>query len=264
MLGLGTFEQAPGGPAHPVGVKGISAAIELGYRHIDSAMFYGTHRDIGAAVAASGIDRSEFFLTTKVYRDRLARDDVVADCRRALAELGTEYLDLYLIHWPNDDIAMSETLEAMSALVAEGAVRDVGVANFTRSNLARAIEVSPVSIAVNQVELHPFLSQTELRTFCAEHGVAVTGYAPLAQGAVLTDSRIASIASEQNRSPAQVALRWLVQRGVAAIPKSSTRSHLAENLEVFDFALSPTDLRHLDAMDRNRRIFQWDVARFDE
>lgn len=267
VIGLGTFEQLPNRERQDnrVGADIIARALRVGFRHIDSAIYYDTHGEIRQALVETGVPRSDVFITTKVYRDKLAYDDVLTECERSLQELGTGYLDLYLMHWPNNDIPMADTFRAMGRLLEEGSVRDIGVANFTRPNLRKALDAAQVPIAINQVEYHPLLNQQQLLNFCTGHGIQLTAYAPIAQARVLDEPVLQDIGSRLHRSPVQVSLRWLVQKGSSAVPKASSDAHLAANLDLFDWELSDDDMQAIDTMGRDQRFFNWDaVAEFSK
>jgi diketogulonate reductase-like aldo/keto reductase len=244
--------------------RAVEAALELGYRHLDTADNYGNQEPVGAAIKASGIARGELFVTTKVPRERLRFDDVIRTCENSLRELRTDYLDLYLVHWPNNDIPMEETFRAMARLLDDGRIRAFGVSNFTASRLERALALEIAPIAMNQVEYHPLLNQTDLHQFCEANGVAITAYSPLAQGKIADEPAVREVARRVGRAPGQVTLRWLYQRGIVAIPKASSREHIRENLEVLDFELPPEEFRAMDTIDRWVRLINWDVAEFDK
>jgi diketogulonate reductase-like aldo/keto reductase len=239
VLGMGTWNAS--GDALE---KSLRAALEMGYRHIDTADWYRNHSEIGNVIR--DIDRSELFITTKVHRADLAYGNVLRVCEKALNELSTEYIDLYLLHWPNDDIPIAETMKAMKRLVDEGKVRSVGVSNFNIRRTTEAIEASEVPVSVNQVEFHAHLYQKELLEFCRKKGVIVTAYCPVGRGTVLSDPVIKKIAAKAGRTPAQVALRWLAQHGLAVIPKSMNESHIKENMDIFGWELSSTDMESID------------------
>ncbi|NKB67873.1 MAG: aldo/keto reductase [Candidatus Latescibacteria bacterium] len=260
MIGLGTYEQISSSQRHIVDKEILLRALRLGYRHIDSAIFYQNHDQIRLALAESGVARPDVFITTKVYRNKLAYDDVLAECERSLAELGTDYLDLYLVHWPNKDTPMAETFRALGRLVEDGVVRDIGVANFTRANLRRALEASQTPIAVNQVEFHPYLYQKALLQFCRDNNVHLTAYAPIAQTRILDEPVLQRIGAAHDKSPIQVGLRWLVQKGVAAIPKASSQAHQAANLDVFDWNLADGEMAQIDGIEKHMRLFDWEEA----
>lgn len=258
VIGLGTYQQHPDYSKSVADSEIIIRALRVGFRHIDSAIFYETHAEIRRAIQESGTDRSELFITTKVYRNKLGYDDMLAECERSLEELGTDYLDLYLVHWPNKEIPMEETFRAMGRLIEEGNVRDMGVANFTRINLRKALDASQTPIAINQVEFHPLLYQEKLLHFCEANGVKVTAYAPIAQALVLDESVLQDIGKTHGRSPVQISLRWLLQKGLAAVPKASSEAHLAANLDLFDWELTDGEMQRIDGIGKNQRLFDWD------
>ena len=261
VIGLGTYEQLPKGTGRRrLEDDGIARGLRLGYRHIDSAVYYGNHESIPRALAATGVPRADVFITTKVYRDKLAYDDVLSECERVLTELQTDYLDLFLAHWPSDDIPMAETFRGMARLLDEGLVRDMGVANFTRANLRLALDASPAPIAMNQVEFHPLLYQAPLLEFCHEHDVHVTAYAPIAQGQVLDEPVLQQIGAAHGRSPVQVSLRWILQKGLVAVPKASGDAHLLANLDLFDWTLSAAEVEAIDGIGKKVRIFNWEAV----
>jgi len=265
VIGLGTYEQLPDRGRNIVGKEILTRALRIGYRHIDSAIFYQNHDEICQALEESNIARSEVFISTKVYRDKLAYDNVLSECERSLQELGTDYLDLYLVHWPNRDIPMEETFRALRRLVEEGTVRDIGVANFTRINLRKALDASGTPIAINQVEFHPYLNQEALRQFCRDNSVNMTAYAPVAQARILEEPVLQRIGANYDKSPIQVGLRWLIQKGLAAIPKASSDVHLAANLDLFDWELTGDEMHQIDSIGKQQRLFNWDeVAEFSK
>lgn len=234
-------------------VEAVRQALDVGYRHIDTASEYGNEREVGRGMEDAGVPRDEIFLTTKVWWDRLRHDDVLASATDSLEQLATEYVDLLLIHWPNDDVPLSETLTAMQQLVDEGRVRHIGVSNFTPPLLQRAVELADVRCL--QVEYHPFLAQDELLTLARRHQLVLTAYSPLAQGKVLGNATLRDIGNRYGTSPAQVALRWLVQQErVAAIPRSASAEHRSANLRIFDFALTDEEMRDIAGLARGDRM----------
>ena len=269
ILGLGTCEQLWGEEAKRRGhfatlqTDSILLAFEVGYRHVDSAILYGNHESIGKAIQESGLNRSEIFVTSKVYRADMHHKGVIQGCEQALRELQSDYLDLYLIHWPNDDIHLAETLGAFKLLVEQGKVKDVGVANFTTKNLKKALDIAEVPISVNQVEYHPYLNQTRLLDFCRAHKITLTGYAPIAQGKVVEEPCLVEIGNNHGKSSVQVSLRWLVQKGLVVIPKATSRSHLEQNFDIFDWELSSDEMQRIESIEERKRIFKWHVAGFD-
>lgn len=258
MIGLGTW-LLRGDEC----VEAVAKAIEIGYRHIDTAAAYENHAEIRKGIERSGLKREDLFITSKVWYDALHYDQVLAACDKALSELGTDYLDLYLIHWPNKHVPMEETFGALEKLHKDGKVRDIGVSNFTIAHIRRALEVSRVPISVNQVEYHVHLNQEDLLAECRKHGICITAYAPLARKAVLSEPALEEAASRHGKTPAQVALRWLVQKGIAAIPKASSEEHLRANFEIFDFELSPEEMKAIDEIPTRRRYIAPGWAEFD-
>lgn len=240
-LGLGTWMNTGA-----TCVETVRTALELGYRHVDTAQAYGNEAKVGNGIAAAEVDRDAVFLTTKVSRSNLRYDDVHESVRASLDRLGVGYVDLLLIHWPHPRRPVEETLSAMTELREEGLVTHVGVANFTRSQLRRACRVADSPIVTNQVLYHPLIDQTPLRTYCRDAGITLTAYSPLARGAVVGDDLLAEIGSRYGKTAAQVALRWLIQQpGVVAIPKATGRAHLEENLAVFDFELTDEEMQRI-------------------
>lgn len=258
MLGLGTYDLR--GDA---GARLVSTAIELGYRHVDTSANYDNEEAVGRGIKDSGADRAEIFLTTKVDRERLGRAELARSCEESLARLGVDYVDLLLIHWPNKEIPLGESFAAMEALVAAGKVRHIGVSNFIRPRLAEAVAASRLPIAVNQVEFHPWLNQRRLLSLCREKGSLLTAYSPLAQGAVLRDETLVGLAEDLGRSVAQVCLRWLLQQGVAAIPKSATPERMRENLGALDFELGEEEMERIDRIQTRKRVIDWWPGEFD-
>lgn len=253
-LGLGTAELEGWTCRHAV-----AEALELGYRHIDTAEAYGNEREIGVALAESHIARNRLFLTTKVWWENLQADDIRRHLDGSLDRLGTDHVDLLLIHWNNPEVPLDEPLTTMKQLQEEGRIGLIGVSNFTPQLMEQAVKLAP--IACNQVEYHPFLGQDQLLDLARRHDHMLTAYCPIARNEVADDPVIQSIASKHGRSPAQIALRWLMQqKHVAAIPRSSTREHLQENLEVFEFVLDDEEMEAIFDLARNHRLVDPDFA----
>ncbi|MDQ3932894.1 MAG: aldo/keto reductase [Actinomycetota bacterium] len=247
-LGFGTW-QLSGQAA----IEAVQHALELGYRHIDTAQMYRNEAQVGQALADSGLDRSEIFLTTKLLPRNLEPDRVHRSTRESLERLKTDYVDLLLIHWPAFADSMQSTLEAMVTLRNAGTARHIGVSNFTPALLREALDYAP--IFCNQVEYHPYLAQPELCQVAAERDLLLTAYSPLAKGRVVDDETLGEIGRRHDKTPTQVALRWLIQQDhVAAIPRSADREHRAANFDIFDFELSDQEMSRIDALDRDGRL----------
>jgi 2,5-diketo-D-gluconate reductase A len=249
QLGFGVFQIPPDET-----VKATTTALDIGYRHIDTAQMYGNEREVGRAVRESGIPRDEVFVTSKLNNNRLERDDILRSFDTSLTEMGFDYLDLFLIHWPlpavSDFVARWKVMEE---IYASGRVRAIGVSNFQPHHLRTLFAASEVRPAVNQIEVHPYLVQDELRAFDAEHQIVTEAWAPIAKGRVNDDPAIREIAAQVGRTPAQVTLRWHVQRGDVVFPKSVTRSRIEENFGIFDFELDESAMAAISALDRGER-----------
>lgn len=231
--------------------QAIATAINLGYRHIDTAQVYGNEREIGDAIRASKIDRDKLFLTTKLGGQNYSHDAVLRSTEESLAKLNTDYIDLLLIHWPADRIPigttpLAETLGAMNELVENGTVRHIGVSNFDIDRLDEARNLSEAPILTNQVQYHPFWDQTRLLEYCQIHDVMLTAYSPFGHGGALDDGVLVEIGDRHGKSSAQVALRWLIQQEmVCTIPKATSYEHLKSNLAVFDFELTDKEMNDI-------------------
>jgi len=249
QLGFGVFQIPP----HET-VKATTSALEIGYRHIDTAQMYGNEREVGLAVRESGIPRDEVFVTSKLNNNRLERDDILRSFDTSLSELGFDYLDLFLIHWPLPAVAdYVARWKVMEEIYAGGRVKAIGVSNFQPHHLRNLFGATDVRPAVNQVEAHPFLTQDELRAFDADHEIVTEAWAPIARGKVNDDPVIAGIAGQVGKTPAQVTLRWHIQRGDVVFPKSVTRSRVEENFDIFDFELDESAMTAISALNRDQR-----------
>jgi 2,5-diketo-D-gluconate reductase B len=247
-IGLGTW-QLDGDDCE----QGVAHALEVGYRHLDTAQMYGNEDRVGAALAASSVDRGDVFLTTKLGVRNLTPDRVRPSVEDSLRKLRTEYVDLLLIHWPKDGVDPRDTIRSMVALADEGKVRHVGVSNYPPSWFAAAQEVTDVFC--NQVEYHPYLAQGELCKLAVEQDFLLTAYSPLARGQVLDDETLTEIGEEHNAGPAQVAIRWLIQQDhVAAIPKATSRTHIESNLRAQDLELTDDEMQRIAALNRDERL----------
>jgi 2,5-diketo-D-gluconate reductase A len=250
QLGFGVF-QVP--PEHTAEV--VTHALRTGYRSVDTAAAYGNEAGVGEAVSASDLDREQVFVTTKLWNDAHSRERARHAFERSMDELGFEYLDLYLIHWPAPgDGRYVEAWEALCQLKDSGRARSIGVSNFTAEHLDQIIDSTGVVPAVNQIELHPLFQQRELREFHRARGIATEAWSPLGQGEILGETTIEEIAAAHDRTPAQVVLRWHLQIGNVVIPKSVTPSRIEENFQLFDFELSTQEMQTLEALDEDRRI----------
>jgi 2,5-diketo-D-gluconate reductase A len=251
QLGFGVFLIEPQDT-----VAAVSAALEAGYRHIDTAEEYGNEKEVGEAIRQSGLDRSEVFVTSKLNNDAHQPDDARQAFDESLKALGVDYLDLFLIHWPlptrydGDFVSTWQTLEEF---YRDGRARSIGVSNFQAHHLRRLHGESQIIPAVNQIEVNPYLTQDELRGFCAEHQIAVEAWSPLGRGNVLQDPEIEAIARRAAKTPAQVVLRWHIQRGHIVFPKSVTPDRIRENIDIFDFGLSADEIGTISALNRNER-----------
>ncbi|MET9974735.1 aldo/keto reductase [Streptomyces microflavus] len=249
QLGFGTFQIPPEETRETT-----LAALESGYRHIDTAEMYGNEREVGQAVRDSGLNRTDVFVTSKLNNDAHQHDDALRAFDRTMEELGLEYLDLFLIHWPlpgSGDFV--ETWKALEEIYRSERTKAIGVSNFQPNHLRRLLAGSTVVPTVNQVEVHPYLTQEEVRAFGAEHDIATEAWSPIAQGKVLSDPAITRIAERVGKSTAQVTLRWHLQRGDIIFPKSVTRKRIEENFELFDFELTEGDIGEISALNRNER-----------
>ncbi len=254
VLGLGVYQSAPGKTTQ----NAVKYALEAGYRHIDTARIYGNERDVGEAVRAAGVRREEVFVVTKLCNSDHGYESTLRACEESLRRLGLSYLDLYLIHWPvpgNRD----ETWKAMASLLKGGKCRSVGVSNYTISHLKQLLEETDTIPAVNQVEFHPFLYQKELLEYSLSDGIQLEAYSPLTRGEKLSHPKVLAVAARCHRTPAQVLIRWSLQHGLVAIPKSVQKERIIENSQVFNFTLSEGDMEELDGLDENYRTC-WDPS----
>ncbi len=257
QLGFGVFQVPPEQTQ-----EAVELALETGYRHIDTAAAYGNEAGVGAAIAGSGIPRGEIFLTTKLWNSQQGFESARAAIEASLDRLGTEYVDLYLIHWPvpSEDLYL-DTWRAFEGVREDGRARTIGVSNFRIEDLERIEDEAEVRPTVNQIELHPRLQQAELRAWQDERGIATEAWSPLARGEILADPTITEIAAAHDRTPAQAVLRWQIQLGNIVFPKSVTPRRIRENFEIFDFELTGAEMEQVAGLDRAERIGP-DPARF--
>lgn len=254
VLGLGVFRSPQGQMTY----DSVKFAIESGYRHIDTASVYQNERDVGRAVAECAVPRSDLYITTKLWNSDQGYDSALRAFEKSLKNLGLDYLDLYLLHWPVPGLRL-ESWKALVRLQQEKRVRSIGVSNFIPRHLEELLQGSSVRPVINQVEMSPFLSQQELREFCAKHQIVIEAYSPLTKGLKLGHPTLIQIAARHNKSPAQVLLRWGMEKGAVVIPKSNRPERIVQNSQVFDFRLEPEELRLLDGLDENLHT-GWDPS----
>jgi diketogulonate reductase-like aldo/keto reductase len=246
VLGLGTWRST-----HDAGIRAVRAALEAGYRHIDTAARYENEQAVGRGLSQSGIARDQVFITTKVWHTELRDGALQRAAANSVARLGLDHVDLLLIHWPNPHIPLEETVGALCDAQRRGLTRHIGVSNFPVALLERAVALSSLPLVANQCEYHPHLDQTKLIAVCRRYGIALISHTPLGSGRLLSDSLITGLARVYGKTPAQIILRWHIQQpGVAAIPKSSDPARIAQNLKLFDFELDPVDMSNISALAR--------------
>ena len=239
-IGLGTWELRGRTCA-----RLVEQAIRLGYRHIDTAQMYDNEREVGEGLRASGVKRDQVFLTTKIWPSHFAPRDLERAAKESLVRLRLTEVDLLLLHWPNPQVPLVETLGALARVRQQGLARHIGVSNFTVALIEKAVAACSEPLACDQVEYHPYLDQTKVREACARHGMAVVAYSPVAKGRIKNDRALLRIGDRYRKTAAQVCLRWLVQHGVAAIPRTSRLERLSENIEIFDFELSAEEMQQI-------------------
>jgi 2,5-diketo-D-gluconate reductase A len=249
QLGFGVFQVKP-----EETVDAVSAALAVGYRHIDTAAMYGNEAQVGEAIARSNLDPAEVFVTSKLNNNAHGFDDALRAFDATYAKLDREQVDLYLIHWPLPTVSdYVETWKAMERIYSEGRVRAIGVSNFQPAHLDRLAAECEVTPTVNQIEVHPYLTQDALLAYDDEHGIATEAWSPIAQGKVLDDPTVETIAAAHAKTPAQAVLRWHVQRSSIVFPKSVTPARMKENFEIFDFDLTPAEVASISDLDRGER-----------
>ncbi|WP_297515605.1 aldo/keto reductase [uncultured Caulobacter sp.] len=261
-LGFGTW-QLENGTAVPL----VEKALEVGYRHIDTAQIYRNERDVGAAIKASGVKRDEIFLTTKVWIDQFADGDLQRSAEKSLEKLGVDHVDLLLLHWPKPEVPLAETLKALNEVRSRGLTRAIGLSNFPSALLRQAADLSEAPIANDQVEYHPYLSLKTLKAKADELGTSITAWSPLAQGKVAQDLVLIEIGRAHGKTPGQVTLRWIIQQGIIAIPRTSNPARIEENFDILDFALSDEEMTRIHALARPDgrlgdwldKAYQWDA-----
>lgn len=252
ILGLGTWQSKPGKETY----EAVLYALELGYRHIDTAAIYGNEADVGKAIRDSNIDINDIFVTTKVWNSDQGYESTLKALDVSLEKLGLECVDLYLIHWPLEGLR-HKTWDAMLELYDARTVRSIGLSNYTQRHIAEFIDTTPIIPVVNQVEFTPYLYQKELQDYCTSHRIRIEAYSPLIRGKKFDDVRLQELAKKYDKSMAQILIRWSLQHGMICLPKSVTPKRIKENAEVFDFEISAEDMAHLNSFDENFRL-AWD------
>ncbi|WP_410211351.1 2,5-didehydrogluconate reductase DkgB [Aquirhabdus sp.] len=258
VIGLGTFRLK-----NQVVIDSVTNGLDVGYRHIDTAQIYGNEAEVGQAIATSGIARNDLYITTKIWTENLSRDKLIPSLKESLTKLKIDQLDLTLIHWPspNDALPVAEYVAALAEAKAQGLTKEIGVSNFTISQMQQAIDtVGASEIATNQIELHPFLQNHKVVEFARQHGIHITAYMPLAYGTVMEDAVLKQIAATYGVTPAQVSLAWLLQQGFTVIPSSTKRENLISNLKADQIKLSEEQMQVIAALDRGERLVNPDFA----
>jgi len=254
IFGLGTFQMRSGKETQ----QAVLYALEAGYRLIDTAQMYGNEEDVGQALRKSGIARAEVFITTKLWNSEHGYQKALNACEESLNKLGLSYVDLYLIHWPVQGLR-TETWKAMQTLLEKGKCRAIGVSNYMIRHLEELLDNSETIPAINQVEFSPYLYQKDLLEFCRSHDIQLEAYSPLTKGHKLNDPKVLTIAKKYAKTPAQILIRWVLQKDIVVIPKSSKKERILENADVFDFKISPDDIRLLDSFNQDLRT-SWDPS----
>jgi len=251
MLGIGTWQNED--PERCA--NAVQTALDMGYRHVDTAQAYRNEDAVGDGIAAADVDREDVFLATKVWTSKLSYDDVLASTEDSLDRLGTDYLDLLYVHWPANEYDAEDTLAAFDELYDEGKIERVGVSNFEPRHLDEARDVLDAPVFANQVELHPLLQQEDLREYADEHDIELVAYSPLARGEVFDVPELTEIAEKHGVSEAQVSLAWIREKDITAIPKATSESHIRDNWESLELSLDAEDVAKIDGIDRrNRRV----------
>jgi diketogulonate reductase-like aldo/keto reductase len=254
QVGLGVYQSTPGAATRDA----VTAALELGYRHIDTARIYQNEADVGAAIKASSVPRDQVFVTTKLWNDDHGYDEALRALDASLERLGFDYVDLYLIHWPVPD-RRRESWRALERAFADGRARAIGVSNYLVQHLRELLGEAKVMPHVNQIELSPFLQRRDTRELCRKHGIVIEAYSPLTRGDRLAHPTVVALARAAGRTPAQVLLRWGIQHGCVVLPKSNRRDRISENAAVFDFALDAKAMATLDGLEEGLAM-NWDPA----
>lgn len=245
-------------------VAAVETALAVGYRHIDTARMYGNEREVGEALRASPLPRDEVFVTTKVWRDQIGAGALERSAEASLRDLGLDQVDLLLIHWPNDSIPLKDSIGALCNARRRGLARHIGVSNFSVALLDEAVRLASEPLVANQCEYHPRLDQSAVIGACKRHGLAFVSYSPLGKGELLADPTLTAIAARLNRKPSQIVLRWHLQQGVVAIPRSGSAQHIRDNFGIFDFALTENDMAAISALrSADGRLVDMGWVKFD-
>ncbi|MCW8091416.1 2,5-didehydrogluconate reductase DkgB [Alteromonas sp. ASW11-130] len=258
QIGAGTFRLEG-----KVARQSVLDALEIGYRHIDTAQIYGNEEQVGDAIQTSGVDRESIFLTTKVWYEKLGKSDFIPSVHESLSKLKTDYVDLLLVHWPypSDKIPMEEYLNCLAQAKEQGLCRHIGVSNFTLTQMDRAVSIlGENAIYTNQVECHPFMQNRQVAKACYQHNMKLTAYMPLAVGKVMKDKTLNQIAEKYNATPAQIALAWAEKNNMFTIPSSTNRKHLQSNFDSQDIKLDEEDITRIDDLEKGERIVDPDFA----
>lgn len=248
-FGLGVYKAEDGEEV----ITAIKSAVQAGYRAIDTATVYKNEEGVGTAIKECGVPREELFITTKVWNSDQGYESTLAACETSLTKLGLDYVDLYLIHWPVVE-KYRETWKALETLYKQGKVRAIGLSNFHKHHIEEIMSIAEIKPMVNQIELHPYLTQKELLDYCQSQDIVVTAWSPLARGKCFDNNVLKAIAEKYNKSVAQVVLRWDIQNGVIVIPKSVHENRIQENSDIFDFELTSEEMEAIDALNKNERI----------
>lgn len=260
-LGLGTWKLTG-----TDGIHAVKKALEMGYIHIDTAERYGNEAEVGKGIALSGVPRKTIFLTSKLWLTHYHYDAVFAACKQSLKKLNTDYLDLYLIHWPHDTVPVKETLRALNELVASGAIRNIGVSNFSVRLLEEAQFFSKAPLVVNQIECHPLFRQEKLLAHAEKNNRIITCYSPLGRGTDLVHPIVQELAAKYKKTPSQICLRWQLDRSTntIVIPKATSQEHLKENAGIFDWKLSSADMKRISGIKEQERVVNPEFAHWDD
>jgi diketogulonate reductase-like aldo/keto reductase len=255
-LGLGTWQN----DEHDQCVESVQTALEMGYRHIDTAQIYGNERAVGEGIESATVPREDIFLATKVWIDSLSYEDALETTAESLEKLGTDYVDLLYVHWPSREYDPAETARALDELYDDGRTLNIGVSNFEPRHIDEIRDHLDAPLFANQVELHPYLPQTELREYATETDLNVVAYSPLARGGVLDDDTLSEIAQRHDASPPQVALAWHRAHGITAIPKATSEAHIRDNWQSIDLELTADEIETIDSTDHHERLLNPDFG----